>query len=216
MPSITFTQDQFEMLKKVVNQAVAQAGSDLAKLLASSVDLAVPDIEITAAEHVVHKVLESSVFNDTEIVSLLRQTFSNSALMTGESIVIFNRNTREKVAGILGCTNEGECIAPMDFMMELSNLMVGACMNSISEQLFGQRMQFSHPEPVAEDLPLQDAVYHRFKRRKFQWDHTLLAKITFTLKDRSFKSDMIVFISQNSITTINASLDKLMGEYEQG
>ncbi|WDP89551.1 MAG: hypothetical protein HUN04_07380 [Desulfobacter sp.] len=214
MTPIRFTEDQYDMLMEVVNQAMGLAGADLAKLLKSFVDLTVPAIEITAAEHVVDKILERSVFSETETVSLFRQTFSNPALMKGESIVIFNRETREKVAEILGCADDGECMETTDFMMELSNLMVGACLNSISQQLFGLAMRFSPPEPVSEDKSLLESVYERFKRRKLKWDYTLISKITFTLKDRSFKSDLVIFISQEAIKTINEALDKLLAEYE--
>ncbi len=214
MSPIQFTEDQYDMLKEVVNQAMGKAGSDLAELLKSFVDLVVPDINIIPVEQVVDKILERSVFGETELVTLFRQTFSNPSFMNGESIVIFNHETREKISDIMGCADSEDRMEELDFMLELSNLIVGACMNSISEQLFGQEMSFSSPELISENIPLQDVVYDRFKRRKFKWDYTLLSNITFTLKDRSFKSDLVVFISQEAIQLINDSIDKLLAEYE--
>ncbi len=214
MIPIQFTEDQYDMLKEVVNQAMGQAGSDLARILESFVDLVVPDIEIVAVEHVVDKILLRSVFSETENVILFRQSFSNPVFVTGESIVIFNHETREKISEILGFNTPEDKIDALDFMLELSNLMVGACMNSISEQLFSQTMSFSPPEMVSEDNSLRESVYERFKRRKLKWDYTLLSKITFTLKDKSFKSDLLIFIPQEAIQIINDSLDKLLAAYE--
>ncbi len=214
MIPIQFTEDQYDMLKEVVNQAMGKAGSDLARILESFVDLVVPDIEIVAAEHVVDKILLRSVFNENEAVTLFRQSFSNPVFVTGESIVVFNHETHDIISEILGFTNPEDKIETLDFMMELSNLMVGACVNSISEQLFSQTMSFSPPEMVSENKSLQESVYEKFKRRKLKWDYTLLSKITFTLKDKSFKSDLIIFIPQEAIQIINDSLDKLLAEYE--
>jgi len=214
MIPIQFTEDQYDMLKEVVNQAMGKAGSDLARILESFVDLVVPDIEIVAAEHVVDKILLRSVFNENEAVTLFRQSFSNPVFVTGESIVVFNHETHDIISEILGFTNPEDKIETLDFMMELSNLMVGACVNNISEQLFSQTMSFSPPEMVSENKSLQESVYEKFKRRKLKWDYTLLSKITFTLKDKSFKSDLIIFIPQEAIQIINDSLDKLLAEYE--
>ncbi len=214
MIPVQFTEDQYDMLKEVVNLAIGQAGSDLAKILNSFVDLTVPDIEIITAEKVVDKVLAESVFNETEQVTLIRQAFSNPVFMDGESIVIFNHDTRKQFSRILGFSDPMDRVEEADFMLELTNIMVGACLNSISDQLFGQAMTFSAPELILENVPLQDAVYRRFKRRQLQWDYTLLSKITFNLKNRSFKSDLIIFISQEAIAPINDSLNRLLAEYE--
>jgi len=95
MMHINFTEDQYEMLKEVVNLAMGQAGSDLATILKSFVDLSVPEIQVVEAEKIAQKVLGESVFHETEKVNLFRQAFYNTALMEGESIVIFNNETRQ-------------------------------------------------------------------------------------------------------------------------
>ncbi len=214
MIPVQFTEDQDDMLREVVNLAMGRAGSDLARILKSFVDLRVPDIKIIAAEKVVDKVLAGSVFNATEMVTLFRQRFSNPVFMDGESIVIFNHETRCQFSEILGFSDPMERVEELDFMLELTNIMVGACLNSISDQLFGQAMTFSAPELILENIPLQNAVYQRFKRRQLTWDYTLLSTITFNLKNKSFKSDLLIFISQEAIPHVNEALDRLLTEYE--
>ncbi len=214
MMHIQFTEDQYEMLKEVVNLAMGQAGSDLAIILKSFVDLSVPEIQVIEAEKVAEKILKESVFSATEKVNLFRQTFYNAAFMEGESIVIFNNEARQRFAEILGMPDQMNAIEEIDFMLELTNLMVGACLNSISEQLFNQGMTFSSPELLSENNELQSIVYETFKRRNLKWDYTLLSKVTFNLKNKSFKSDLLIFISEEAIKAVNQSLDKLLAEYE--
>ncbi|MGD9731592.1 MAG: hypothetical protein AB7U45_05355 [Desulfamplus sp.] len=214
MNNIQYTDDQYEMLKEVVNLAMGQAGKDLATILNSFVDLSVPEIQIVEAEHIAEKVLKESVFNENERVNLFRQNFHSMSFMEGEAIVIFNNETRQRVAQILGVSDQVNTVEEIDFMLELTNLMVGACMNSISEQLFNQKMSFSPPEILSENSVLRNIAYETFKRRNLKWEYTLLSKITFILKDRSFKSDLLIFISEKAIQAVNESLNKMLADYE--
>ncbi len=210
--NIDLTEDQYEMLKEVVNLAMGQAGSDLASILKSFVDLSVPEIQVVNAEKLAEKILRKSVFDETESVTLFRQTFYNAALMEGEAIVIFNDETRQRFSEILGISGQMNAVEEMDFMLELTNLMVGACLNSISEQLFSTGMTFSPPELLSENQALRVVAYETFKRRNLKWEYTLLSKITFNLKDKFFKSDLLIFISEAAIKAVSQSLDKLLEE----
>lgn len=214
MSNIQYTDDQYEMLKEVVNLAMGQAGKDLATILNSFVDLSVPEIQIVEAEHIAEKVIKESVFEEGEKVNLFRQTFHSMSFMDGEAVVIFNNETRQKVSQILGVSGALNSIEEIDFMLELTNLMVGACLNSISGQLFNQKMSFSPPELLSENSVLKNIVYETFKRRNLKWEYTLLSKITFVLKDRSFKSDLLIFISEKAIQAVNESLNKMLADYE--
>lgn len=212
MKPIHFTEDHFEMLKEVVNLAMGQAGSDLATILKAFVDLSVPEIQVVEAEKMAEKILHESVFNETEKVSLFKQAFHNKAFMNGEAIVIFNSETRQSFAEILGLTGHMDSVEEIDFMLELTNLMVGACLNSISDQLFNQSMSFTSPELLSEENELRHIVYDTFKRRNLKWEYTLLSKITFNLKDKSFKSDLLIFISEAAINAVSESLDRLLAD----
>lgn len=214
MSHINYTDDQYEMLKEVVNLAMGQAGKDLATILNSFVDLSVPEIQIVEAEKIAEKVLKESVFDENEKVNLFRQTFHSISFMDGEAIVIFNNETRQQFAQILGVSGQMNSMEEIDFMLELTNLMVGACLNSISGQLFSQKMSFSPPELLSENSILKNIAYETFKRRNVKWEYTLLSKITFVLKDRSFKSDLLIFIAEKAIQAVNESLNKMLADYE--
>ena len=212
MKPVHLTEDHYEMLKEVVNLAMGQAGSDLATILKAFVDLSVPEIQVVEAEKVAEKILHESVFKETEKVSLFKQAFHNKAFMNGEAIVVFNSETRQSFAEILGLTSHMDSVEEIDFMLELTNLMVGACLNSISNQLFNQDMSFTSPGLLSEENELRHIVYDTFKRRNLKWEYTLLSKITFNLKDKYFKSDLLIFISEAAIHAVYDSLDRLLAE----
>ncbi len=213
MIPVQYTEDQYDMLKEVVNVAMGQAGSDLAAILKSFVDLTVPEIKIVEAEKVVETVLRESVFGENDAVNAFRQSFSNMSLMDGEAVVVFDNETRERFSDFLGLSEKMDSVEEIEFMLELTNLMVGACMNSISEQLFDQDMSFSPPALISENKPLNRIAYETFKRRNLKWDYSLLAKITFNLKDKSFKSDLLILLSEKAVEAVSVSIDKLLEEF---
>ncbi len=211
MNIIKFTEDEHDLLKEVFNMAMGQAGKALANLLNAFVDLAVPDIKLVEAEKIVETILEYSVFEEDENIVTFQQSFSNQHL-NGTTIVIFDDNTRYNISGILGMKDKMNEVGELDFMNELSNILVGACINNISEQLFNQPMSFVKPELIAEGISLREMVYSTFMRTKLKWRYTLFVKISLFLKEKAFKCDLIIFMSEKDTEVILKSIQDLMPE----
>jgi chemotaxis protein CheC len=206
-----YSEDEYDYLKEIFNVAMGRAGSDLAVLLKSFVDLKVPDIEIVAAENIVDKILKGSVFKETEIITAFKQSFHNSAFLNGVAVVVFDKKTKQSLSDILGITDI-DSLEEIDFMLELSNMLVGACMNSISKQLLADDMTFSPPAMICERQELQKMAYDVFQRSKLEWEYTLLAKITFKLKDKEFLCDLILSMSEEAINRLHEAISKLLSE----
>ncbi len=211
MTNLKFTGDEYDLLKEVFNMAMGQAGKALANLLNSFVDLAVPDIKLVEAEKIVETILEYSIFEEDELTVTFHQNFSNPSL-NGATIVVFEDKTRHNISNILGMKDKMESVKEMDFMNELSNILVGACINNISEQLFKQPMSFVKPDLIAEGISLREMVYNTFMRTKLKWGYTLLVKISLFIKEKSFKCDLIIFMSEKDTEVILKSIQELMPE----
>ena len=209
MNKIKFSEDEYDLLKEVFNMAMGQAGKALATLLNSFVDLTVPDIKLVEAEKVVETLLEYSVFEEEESIVTFQQSFSNQHL-NGVTIVVFDDKTRHNISGILGMEDKMDAVGELDFMNELSNILVGACINNISEQLFNQPMSFIKPELIADGISLREMVYSTFMRTKLKWRYTLLVKISLFLKEKSFKCDLVIFMSEKDTEVVLKSIQELM------
>jgi chemotaxis protein CheC len=212
MLNVSFTEDESDLLKEVFNLAMGQAGAGLAELLKSFVDLSVPGIRIIEAEDVVKTVLEESVFSPADSVTALRQSFFLDQYVDGEAIVIFNEETIQTISRVFGIDNIAGHTQEIEIMLEMSNIMAGACLNGISNQLFKKDMSFKPPAILAEKIDLQKFVYSAFQRSQLKWDYTLMVKITFNLKDRTFKSDLLIFMSEQTIEAVQKALQKLLSE----
>ncbi|MBF0552924.1 MAG: hypothetical protein HQK96_00035 [Nitrospirae bacterium] len=212
MLKISLTEDEKDLLKETFNLALGQAGDKLARLLKSFVDLSVPEIEILEAERVAQKVLQDTVFSISDSVTALRQSFFHETHVDGEAIVIFNDQTVQTVAGIFGIDSVDGHSQEIEIMLELTNIIAGACLNGIANQLFNGDMSFKPPAVLADKVDLTKFVYGAFQRSQLKWDHTLMVKITFNLKDIQFKSDLLIFMSEQAIESVQKALQRLLSE----
>ncbi|MCG6551672.1 MAG: hypothetical protein L7F77_05045 [Candidatus Magnetominusculus sp. LBB02] len=220
MLKIKFTEDENDLLRETFNLALGQAGDKLARLLKSFVDLSVPqinilEVNIIEAEKVASKVLDGSIFTTTDSITALSQSFSLEPHLDGEGIVIFNDRTIQTVAEIFGIDKITDRSEEIDIMYELTNLIAGACLNGISNRLFNKEMSFKSPVILVEKTDLLKFVYGVFQRSQLKWDHTLMVRITFALKQKDFKSELLVFMSERSIEAVQGALQRMLAEMFQ-
>ncbi|MEO5359288.1 MAG: hypothetical protein H7843_02440 [Nitrospirota bacterium] len=217
MLKISLSEDEQDLLRETFNLALGQAGDKLARLLSSFVDLAVPNIGIIEAEKVADKILKDTVFSPSDSVTALRQSYDvpydvHRARVDGEAIVIFNDQAIQTAAGVFGIDNVDDHSQEIEIMLELTNIIVGACLNGIANQLFSKDMSFTPPVVQADKVNLTKFVYSTFQRSQLKWDYTLMVMIAFNLKDQRFKSDLVIFISERSIESVQRALQTMLSE----
>ncbi|MBF0565074.1 MAG: hypothetical protein HQK89_07520 [Nitrospirae bacterium] len=212
MIELEYSEDEYDILRELFNVAMGQAGKSLALLLKSFVELSVPDIKIVHAEKVINTIIENSPFTENEIITAVRQTFYNQNHVDGETIVLFGDNSFVTIAEILGLAGTSDENFQKELLLEIANIVGGASINGFSNQLFGNEMTFTPPTILNEKTPLNKLLYGTFMRSQIRWAYTLLIKIKFKLKHEDFKSGLLVFMSEKSIETIKAALDKKLEE----
>ncbi|WP_300669192.1 hypothetical protein [Desulfoluna sp.] len=206
-----FTEDENDLATELFNISMGQAGKALATLLDAFVELTVPEIKLVAAEKIIPTILKDSVFSEEDGIVAFHQDFANKCL-AGTTLVIFDDKTKSSISTILGMQGKIETVQEMEFMLELSNILIGACMNSISKQLFNQDMSFANPELVSEGTNLREMAYSTFMRSKLKWGYTLLVKISLYLKNDRFKCDLMIFMSEENTEVVRTSIQNLMPE----
>ncbi|KJU82179.1 MCP methylation inhibitor CheC [Candidatus Magnetobacterium bavaricum] len=207
---IHFTDDEHDFLKEVFNLAMGQAASGLAVLLKSFVDMVVPDIHIVQAEKVVDVIIGDACRWDDEPVTAIRQTFYLDNIADGEAIMTFDDQTFDNVYKLIGFEEKTDRQYKIELMLEMTNIIVSACLNGISNQLFGKDMSFVPPTALAENKTYKEIIYTSFQRTQLHWDYTMLAKISFKLKDESLRSELLLFISEKTILVIHKAITRML------
>ena len=165
---IDFSADENDLLKETVNVAMGKAGARLAELLGSFVELSIPDIQIVAAEGLADQMSRGGLLGGQTQLTAVRQTFCGGGQLEGEAIVVFDESSPVAVARVVGIDAVDRRPQQLELLLEMSNLLIGACLNGISRQLLARDLTFDPPAVLAENRGhierLLDAEFHRASR----------------------------------------------------
>jgi chemotaxis protein CheC len=193
--------DQKDALQEISNIAMGTAASGLAKVLDSFVRLSVPRISIVETSRIAE--LLAANFPQHHEISAVRQAFYNQ--VDGEVVVIFGEEGWRDLADLLDYDADGPETSKQELLLEVSNILVGACMNGITQQL-GSQISYSPPEILCRAEPLD----RLFVGHRPTCDMALLIEIDFSLEARSFSCHMLTFFAPESFETLRTSLSRFL------
>ena len=110
-----------------------------------------------------------------------------------------------ELADLLDSDADGPEAVKQELLLDVSNILVGACMNGIAQQL-GSQLSYSPPEILCRAVPLDRLlVGHRPT-----CDQALLIEIDFTLEARSFACHVLTFLAPASFEALSGSLSRFL------
>ena len=193
--------DQKDALQEISNIAMGTAAAGLAKVLDSFVRLSVPRINIVETSSIAER-LSTSLTQHRE-VSAVRQAFYNQ--VEGEVVVVFGEDGCRDLADLLDYDANGPEAVKQELLLDVSNILVGACMNGIAQQL-GSQISYSPPEILCRAVPLD----RLFVGHQPTCEQALLIEIDFSLEARSFSCHMLTFFAPESFETLRSSLARFL------
>ena len=196
----TLSPDQADMLQEVVNIAMGQAGDSLARVLDSFVNLSVPRIKLIDASHI-GSYMASLVTKGT-LVTAVRQSFYDD--LNGEAIVLFGANSYRDLSELMGY-QDLDPQTEKELLFDISNIMIGACLNGIAEQLCAN-LSFSAPSLIAENTT-PGAL---FAPESLPWAYALQVEVNFSLENRNFMSHLIIMMAEDAVASLQRSLDAFL------
>lgn len=196
-----YSADQTDALQEVVNIAMGQAGDSLARLLHHFVQLSVPRIRLVGVQDVVSTVADM-VTHHAEI-SAVRQAFSNA--LRGEAIVVFPQKGVSDLAQLMDYEDAVDESGEQELLLEVTNLLVGAVVNGISETLHTE-LSFSAPSLMANRAPLDKVL----NVRQLSWTHALLMEVNFTVENHDIRCHLLMFMTEDTIENLRGMLDQFL------
>ena len=200
MNDLTLNEEQRDALQEIANIGMGKAGAALAQLLGIFVTLSMLGIKLASAEQVRGELLLPQLVEDGPLP--VRQAFQSD--ISGEAIVLFGKDgcrELEKLMGYEGASN----VAGSEVLTDIANLLVGACMRSVFEQL-GHRLSFARPsfvQPEALALALGD-------ERLSRWDVALLLEVQFMLERSGFRAKLIMLLPDIAIPKMKRALEQFL------
>lgn len=182
--------DKKEGYQEVANVAMGQAANLLATLLDCFVVMPIPlvsMIEVSELRMAIQQI------DDNDMVSGVCQGFIGAGI-AGEALLIFNESSFEDIAGLMKFVGEIDETAQVELLMDVANILIGACLKGIAEQL---DINFSqgHPLVLGRHVKVDDLL----GRNASRWTRTLTIEMGYTIEDRNISCDLLLLFTEDSI-----------------
>ncbi|WP_413692191.1 hypothetical protein [Psychromonas sp. KJ10-2] len=206
--SLDFNEDQRDYLQEICNIGMGQAGESLSMLFEQYVTLSVPAIEIINA-HELTPVLRRLIPAETiSVVSQGFYTHITNPKFCGESLTVFSDTSFDNLAQLLEFDEEMTPEFEQEILLEISNIINGACLSGIAEQL-SERFFNTPPSIIGQSI----AVDNLLGNHTIKWAHALSIKIEYKVEKYSFQCDLLLLLPDSSIKYLQSILNKLLDEF---
>lgn len=180
---------------------MGQAGDKLARLLDTFVVLSIPHIELMGPADIA---MALHSINTSESVSGVCQGFIGGGI-SGEAMILFNDTSFSDLAKILKYDDELDEQAERELLMDTTNVLFGACLNGIAEQI---DMEFSYGPPMV--LGQHQNITELFNLDGSRWAHALVTEISYQLEGYNVNCDMLIVMTEASLERLFKKLDYLL------
>ena len=196
--AIVTEDEKLDAYREMVNVAMGRAGEDLAKLLGEFIDLPIPNVNLIESNELSMAVAD---INRNDSVSAVSKGFVSEGI-SGEALVIFNDTKSQNIVELLkyapSASSEN---LELEALMDVSNILIGACLNGLSEQL---AVAFSHTHPVL--LGQHQGLSTLLSDNVHQWGKVMAVEIGYAIKAKDISFDLLLLFPGDAMNQIYARL----------
>jgi chemotaxis protein CheY-P-specific phosphatase CheC/FixJ family two-component response regulator len=198
---LTLSPELRDCYQEVANVAMGRAGDLLARLLNVFVQLPIPNVNFIEVSELsmALKAVEAS-----ESTSGICQGFI-SAGISGEALLIINDSSFKDVASLMNYQYDEDEGTELELLMDLANVLIGACLKGISEQLdivFSQ----GHPVVLGQHRKISELIANNANK----WKKTLAIEISYSIENYPIKCDLLLLFTEQSMQALNNKLSYLL------
>jgi chemotaxis protein CheY-P-specific phosphatase CheC/CheY-like chemotaxis protein len=198
---VSLSADMRDCCQEIANVAMGRAGDLLARLLNVFVELPIPNVNFIEVSEL--RMALKDIENH-ESTSGVCQGFI-SAGISGEALLILNDSSFKDVASLMNYQYDAQMGTELELLMDLANVLIGACLKGVSEQL---DIQFSqgHPEVLGQHRKISDLIANNANK----WKKTLAIEISYSIENYPIKCDLLLLFTEKSMQTLNNKLAYLI------
>jgi chemotaxis protein CheC len=185
-------EEQRDALQELLNISMGQAANSLAQLIETKIDISIPTISAVTPNE-----LYSLVFETTGAF-YTRQSFLGD--IHGEVMSVLSRSGLSEVAELMDYDEPLSKEDVQEIILELCNILAGACLAGLSEQL-ELTTNLNMPTLFVPDKTNFDAL---------KWQHSLVMEVRFAIAISSFSMRVVFCLDDDSLTRMKTTLDELL------
>ncbi len=189
--------DLRDACQEVANVAMGRAADLLAKLLDVFVLLPIPNVNVLEVSELT---MTLKATEERSSVSALCQGFIGAGV-AGEALLLFHDSSFKDMAKLMGLANPEDRNTEIEVMIDTGNVLIGAFLNGISEQLHMKFSQ-SHPVVLGRHCTVNDLIHDNSEK----WSRTLAMEINYRIEDHDIQCDLLLLFTEDSLPTLNYKL----------
>ena len=189
--------DILDAYQEVANVAMGRAGDLLARLLGVFVILPIPNVNMIEVSELRMALNEVA---DSDTLSAVCQGFIGAGI-AGEALLMFNESSFADIAELMKYKGEIDETAQLELLMDVANILLGACLSGIADQL---DISFSqgHPMVIGRHVKVRDLL----KYNASHWKRTLAIEIAYSIENRRINCDLLLLFTEDSLPALNKQL----------
>lgn len=189
--------DALDCYKEMANIAMGQAADLLARVLGVFVVLPVPNVNLLDGGELQMAI---SQIAEKESVIAVSQGFVGGGI-AGEALLLFHDSDFEQIAHLLHYEGEVDDAMERELIMEVANILIGACVKGLTEQLDVSFSQ-GHPVILGQHLDVANLV----GKESRSWSKALAIEISYSIENFDIHFDLLLLITEDSLAAIDRKL----------
>lgn len=195
LPPVNF-RDAF---REVANIAMGRAAELLGRVLDVFIRLPIPNVNILEVGELQMALADAQ---GNQRVSAICQGYIGSGI-AGEALLIFHDSEISDVASLLN--NRLDSSSRLELQLDLATIIIGACLNGLSEQLDMQLSQ-GHPLVLGQHCTIDELI--RLNRPR--WKRTLAVEISYALENHDIQFDLMLLFTEDSVPKLQQRIELLI------
>ncbi|MBF7073866.1 response regulator [Glaciecola sp. MH2013] len=186
--------EKLDAFRELANVAMGQAGENLARVLNEFIELPIPNVSLLHSNEL-HMALDE--VNKNSQMSAVSKGFISTGI-SGEALILFNDANVASMAKLLGSNpDDMNDAAEIETLMDVSNILIGACLNALSEQL---NVKFTHNSPII--LGMHCDLYELMNNHVNRWDKVLAIEIAYAISKHDLNFELLMLIPDQDVDKV--------------
>ena len=190
-----------DTFREITNVAMGRAGALLARVLNVFVKLPIPNVNIFEVGEL------SMALADAQrggAVSAVCQGYISGGI-AGEALLIFHDSSFRDIAKLMQHEGEVDNNTQLELLMDLSSLLIGACLNGFAEQL-DIRFSQGHPIILGQHCNFDDLL----RVNQTRWKKTLAVELSYSIEHHSVNFDLLFLFTEDPVPRLQHKRQYLM------
>lgn len=188
-----------DAFRETVNVAMGRAAALLGRVLGVFVQLPVPNVNMLEVGEL-HMALADAQANDR--LTAVCQGYIGGGI-AGEALLLFHDSEIADMAQLMKIDDAD--YSDMEMLLDLSSILIGACLSGIAEQL---DVAFSQSHPQV--LGLHSGIAELIRLNERRWKKTLAVEISYSLEGHNIHFDLLMLFTEDSVELLSHKLAYLM------